>query len=519
VPRLVILHPHGQGGEDESLKFLHVTSLAQLLALRGWDVVTGDILDPRLDRLVASAHVVLVQMLPDAEVEAIIRTRRERGLPTVYEIVDNFLAISDWGGDAHPLRSPLRRQAILLGATRADALQVYSHGLAEVFAGVNPRIIRFDPYSPLPDDVPPKPPGFVLGWAGTATNAADLAAVAPAITAFCHRHPDATFAYMGNQDVFRAHFGAIRPAQADVHPFSEHAKYRAFVGGLHVGLVPRLPTAFNAARTDWKFATYAAYGAAAVLEDAPAHRPHRERARLFRTADELHAVLEELHADPAFVARLGRTARDWVLATRSEKALADQRDAAYRALLHTGGAPSASPAPPPSGPAAHLAAAHRLPPADALASARELVDRDPAYEQAHLLVAVSLERLGRHEEALTYVERLAPSPLFSDSFAEVQVRCARSARPHAAAGHLRRIASAYRRARLAAGGGVLERARAVLEHQPYDHFALAAAIRLIERDQPDSPELAELYERASLVDPEEVPGEQRPARLAGFLPR
>ncbi|HEX2087345.1 MAG TPA: hypothetical protein VHF89_16805 [Solirubrobacteraceae bacterium] len=518
MPRLLILHPHGQGGEDEALKVLHVTSLAHLLGLRGWEVEAADVLDPRLDRLVASAHLLLVQMLPHPEIEAIIRTRRARGLPTVYEIVDNFLAISDWAPDTHPLRSPLRRQGILLGATQADALQVYSHGLAELFAGLNGTIIRFDPYSPLPESVPPKPPGFVFGWAGTASNAPDLAAVAPAVVAFCARRPDATFAYMGDEAVYRAHFGAIAPAQASVHPFSEHPRYRAFVGGLHVGLVPRLPTAFNAARTDWKFATYAAYAVAPVLQDAPAHRPHRELARLFATPAELESALEELHAAPEVVARLGRAGREWALAARSEEALADQRDRAYRALLAPGVEPEAPPPPAPERAAAQLAEAHALEPAEALASARELVARHPGYQQAQLLVATSLERLGREEEALEHASRAAPSPVFADAFAEVQVRCARRVRPQEAERFVRRIASPSRRARAAAGGTVLERARAVLEHQPYDHFALAAAIRLIQREQPESPELAELFERASFVAPEDVPRDRRPARLAEFLP-
>ncbi|CAA9530364.1 MAG: hypothetical protein AVDCRST_MAG85-3618, partial [uncultured Solirubrobacteraceae bacterium] len=274
-----------------------MTSLSELLERRGWAAEATDLLDPRLSRLATSADLVLVQMLPNPEVEAIIRERRRLGLPTVFEIVDNFLAISDWAKESHWMRSPLHRQHLLLHATLADAVQVYSHGLAELFAGINARIIRFDPYVPLPEQAPPKPPGFVFGWAGTATNAADLAAIAPAVVAFCARHADARFAYMGARPVYDGTFSAIDPSRAIVHPFSEHPQYLAFVAGLHVGLVPRTPTPFNAARTDWKFATYAANGAAPVLEDAPAHRPHADVARIFSTPADLEALLEELFAD------------------------------------------------------------------------------------------------------------------------------------------------------------------------------------------------------------------------------
>jgi hypothetical protein len=58
----------------------------------------------------------------------------------------------------------------------------------------------------------------------------------------------------------------------------------------------------------------------------------------------------------------------------------------------------------------------------------------------------------------------------------------------------------------------------VLEHNPYDHFALASTIRRIERDDGDAPELAGLYERLCMVAPEDVPDHRRPARLAPFLP-
>jgi hypothetical protein len=65
---------------------------------------------------------------------------------------------------------------------------------------------------------------------------------------------------------------------------------------------------------------------------------------------------------------------------------------------------------------------------------------------------------------------------------------------------------------------VLERSRAILEHQPYDHFALWSTIKLLTRADATSPELDGLFERACLVAPEDVPAERRPARLAPFLP-
>ena len=58
----------------------------------------------------------------------------------------------------------------------------------------------------------------------------------------------------------------------------------------------------------------------------------------------------------------------------------------------------------------------------------------------------------------------------------------------------------------------------MLACQPYDYFALASTIRRLSREDPRSPELAELYERMCLVAPETVPSERRPVRLTPFLP-
>ncbi|CAA9498859.1 MAG: hypothetical protein AVDCRST_MAG85-1631, partial [uncultured Solirubrobacteraceae bacterium] len=221
-----------------------------------------------------------------------------------------------------------------------------------------------------------------------------------------------------------------------------------------------------------------------------------------------------------FRSELGRAAREWTLEHRSADALADQRDAAYRSLLATDAAPPGEPPPPRDDQlSARLVAARRLEPAQALDAARELVADDPGYEQAHVLVAATLERLGRHRAALEYTAGLSPSPVFADVFAEIRVRCARRLGSRDVSRLVCDIGSPFRRARAAVDGDVRERARTVLEHQPYDHFALMSTIRLLEREEANSAELDSLYERASFVSPEDVPADRRPSRIAEFLPR
>lgn len=520
-PRLAVLYPRDLIGENRGLLDLHVRSLEELLEPLGWDVDARSLVDPGFAAAALGADLAVVQMLAAPETEGVILARRELGRPTVFEVTDNPLGVGGWLPAAHPINSPLGRQSLIYHAHLSDALQMLVPALAELFERVNPRRIVLDPYVPHPPAVPPKPPGFVFGWAGSRSHAESLAVAAPAVVELCRRHPEATFAYMGDRAVFDDLFGAIVPEQARVHPFGTQAEHLAFTAGLHVGLAPMAPTPFNATRSDTRVVGYAGHGVAAVLEDAPAHRPHRAHARLYRTTAELLGVLEELVADRGVVEDLARRARAWLERERSTEVLGRQRDRAYRDLL------AAFPAPPATAPRVprdeaglgeRLNAATALEPEDALAPALALIDQAPSFVQAHVLVARCLERLGREDEALEHLAGVDASPVHADVVAELQARLARRARPGSERAYVERIRSPFRRARLAVEDAPEARSRSVLEHQPYDHFALAATIHRLQRDQPGSPELDALYEQACMVAPESVPADRRPARLAPFLP-
>lgn len=518
-PRLAVLYPRDLAGENAGLYGLHVQSLVELLEPLGWSVEPRSPLDPGFAATALGADVTIVQMLVEPEAEAVILRRRDLGRPTVYEITDNVLGVGDWLPPTHAVRSPLVRQTMLYHAHLADSLQMLVPALAELFAVVNPRRILLQPRTPFPDRTPPKPPGFVFGWSGSRSHAASLAAAAPAVVELCRRHPEATFAYMGDRRLFDELFGAIVPEQRQVHPFGEWGEQMRFIGGLHVGIAPMADTTFNATRSDTRVGLYAGHGVAAVLEDAPAHRPHRSHARIYTSASELLATLEELFHDRVQVEALARAGRVWIERERSTAALASERDCAYRELI-TAPPDDDDPAAPLAAPqlAERLAGAFRQEPEEALATCRRLVADEPRYDQAHLLAVRCLERLGRREDVLAYAERVRPSPVYSDLFAEAAARAAGLVRPAERERHVAAIRSPYRRARLAEGGSAAERSRAVLEHNPYDHFALASTIARLERDEPDSPELGPLYERACMVSPEQVPGRARPARLEPFLP-
>lgn len=518
----VLLVHHGvTDGENHGVHAQHVLSLQDLFAPDPeWNFVDADMLHPALADAALSADLVVVQMVPFPEIESLIQLRRERGLATIFEITDNFLSIGDWLKPTAALRSPLVRQNLVSFAASCDALQVYTPRLAQLFGSVSRHLAVFDPYVPIPAAVPPKPPGFVFGWGGTKSHRQDLASIAPVVKDFCARHDDAVFAYMGDAAMFDSFFSEIPRAQIQYRPFGTHEEYLEFVRGLHVGLGPLQPFAFNVARTDTKFATYAAYGAAAILEDTPPQNTHAELSRLYTTPEECARILEELYRDRAQVAELARRAHAWASRERSAEKVRAQREELYRRFLPSqpGGAALTMESPSPL--AERLSNAIRGERAAVPDACRELLREAPNYGQAQWVLARTLEALGHDEEALAFADSIEPPELYADFIAELQTRLARRLQRPGADAYLARIRSPLRRLRLTRNETSEPMAffRAVLEHHPYDFFALAAMIQLLSRSAPDSPELDALFARASLVDPSIVPPERRPPELTPYLP-
>jgi len=525
--RALVLHPHAMRGENQGVWYQSVEYPVRLFAHDDeWRIDALGAYDPAAPAAALACDLLVILTLSTPELESVIRLRRALGRPTVYEIGDNILALGGWLSRAHALRSPLVRQQIFRYAALADGVQTYSPGVAEAFASLSDRVAVIDYSLPdVPAQLPEKPAGFVFGWAGTASHREDLVALAPVATEFCRRHPDATFALMGDPRLLDD-FAGVPPAQLRYRPFGPHPEYLEFIRGWHAGIAAAEDTPFSRGRSDGKFVEYAAGGTAGVLSDIPTYRPHAERARLFRNPVELAAILEELRQDGGALRRLAMRAHAWVLANRASAAGREARKRFYRSLLPHAAIPLRG----------HIAAS-----SPALASAledavdarergehersleicRELLRTRPDFAQAAWFAASSLDALGRHDEVLDAGEARERSPVYADLHAELRYHAARRVRPAEAGRHFDSIQSPLRRLRLRAGeaGDRVAYYREVLRHHPYDFFALFALIQLLEREErAHAVELAELWERASLVAPERVPHARRPARLAPFLP-
>lgn len=511
--RLLLLHPLRMKGENRGVYEQHIASMQDLLGdADGWQVHALDLNHPSFPAAVLAAELVIVHMLSAPEIEAVIRLRRARNLATIFEISDNFLDLGPWLPARHALRNPLVRQRIVYHASLADAVQVYAPGLAELGLHVNRKVVQFDPYVPLDTPVALNErlggrEAFVIGWGGTTSHEEDLAPIAPVITELCLRHPDVTFAFMGNRAMGERLFGSIPSAQLRMCDFGKYESYLEFVRTWDVGLAPMRVSGFNAGRTDTKAATYAACMVAPVLEDCDLHRPHAGHAVLYRGAEGLAKALRELHGDRTRVEAIASRAHIWAQRERGRERLRAQRAAAYEPFIaRETGEPLTIDAHPPE----------LRPDVDSL---RAVVSEHPHYAQARFALADALCAAGDEHGALDALDEHPFPPVLAGLAAERQHALARRIRPSSAQDYASRIDSPVARVRLAhRGDDPRAFLRALLEKQPFDYLALSTMLRDLLASDREHEALRELCARACLIAPELVPAELRPPSLARFLP-
>jgi len=499
-----VLHLHAldRSGEDEG-QFQHriANPITLLGAEQDFAPTHRSWLSPDAPRLALSADIVVVHSLAGEEIEGLIRERRRAGRITLFEIGDELSSPRPWSRRSPDAPGPLKVGRVLLHASLSDGVQFSSPWLRDRYAAVNPDNAVLDNLVAIPDSVPRKAEGFVLGWAGTRSHEADLASVAPAITAFCRRHPDVRFAMMGDPDLWPP-FETLE-AQFAARPFGGYADYRAFLTGLHVGLVPLGDTVFNLGRSDVKPVEMAAAGAVVLAQDAPAYRHLGGAVELFTDGADLDARLERLYRDRATFAETVCAMRRSVGARRGEAVVRAQQVDWYRRWPATRGG-SLPPSPDPD-PATRLdGALLRARAGDALAAletASELLADDADYVQARWLAACLLAKLGRTDEALAVGAALADCPVYRHvwwPFAAT-VTGDRDLRQRTGI-PLLRVAPR--------GEGDAETARYhrdMLAAHPFHPFALAVEQRRLER-RGDVAAAAELRLRRRLLDPSPADG-------------
>lgn len=270
--------------------------------------------------LVQDVPLLILHHLSDPDVLPVISERKRRGLPTVYELADNFRFSHAHKPEFRRLGPPAYTVIIDEFIRRCDAIQVNNVTLKACCTGLNDRFIIV--------------PNFVeacsarrteghdgrltVGWGGSARHVEDMRQYASVLIRWVQQNPNVRFGVMGAKSIQRL-FAELPSEQVFFRDPGSLEAYFSFLAELDIGLAPLTPSEFNTCRSDVKYLEYACMGVAPVCSR---YGPYAELGRPdetivhFSDSDELIARLEALRLVPALRKRVAIGAHDWVRSNR-----------------------------------------------------------------------------------------------------------------------------------------------------------------------------------------------------------
>jgi glycosyltransferase involved in cell wall biosynthesis len=257
------------------------------------------------------ADVVVFERRFDDEVVPAIQYCRSRGKIAVYEIDDDLWNIHP----GNPARDTFSRPGVLPTIEEAiracDFATTTTPLLAARLHSLN-RDVRVLP-NMLPDEYwrfdGPKEQSqdhVVIGWAGTATHAPDLALLEDTIPLLLDRYPNVDFVYAGS---------AEKPVEHErVHriPAVGFPQYPFLVSAFDIGLAPLQDTLFNRCKSDLKVLEYAMSGIPVVASKVEPYERSIEHGRngfLARNGKDWLKQLARLIEDADLRTDMGRRAQ------------------------------------------------------------------------------------------------------------------------------------------------------------------------------------------------------------------
>ena len=230
----------------------------------------------------------------------------------VYEIDDDVFNVSQTNWQAYGTYSRGDVQdAVQHSAEVANLITVTTEPLAEVMRAYNDNVAVLPNYLPGYVCDLPREPGRMIGWAGGASHAEDIAIVASPVRKFLDRNLAWSMRIQGTD--YRP---TIRHARAEFRPWIDITKNApAFYESIDwdIGLAPLASAGmFNRSKSYIKALEYAARGIPVLASDA---EPYRDfvvdgvTGFLIRYDHDWLKRLDELASDEAMRAEMGAAAR------------------------------------------------------------------------------------------------------------------------------------------------------------------------------------------------------------------
>ena len=226
-------------------------------------------------------HLVAVSRYGGPSAKAMVEAAKRHGIPLVFHIDDNLLAVDPDIGAAKVARhaAPQRIAALKLLMTEADLVYVSTEALRRqldalgltfkachvgAIAGGADVMRRRDPE-------PGTAKAITIGYMASSSHVADLAMVMPALLRILDERPEVRVEVFGSLKVPEA----LAQKACRAHPPVDN--YDAFLDRLasmpwDIGLAPLRTTEFNLAKTNTKWIEYAAAGIPVICSDHPVYR-------------------------------------------------------------------------------------------------------------------------------------------------------------------------------------------------------------------------------------------------------
>ena len=336
---LILSHPQ----ERDSGDFLHRVRLPGQALASHMDVAEMQTSHPDFLRVALRAPLLVIKMIADPVLRELIASRTQRGLPTVYEISDDFRDFPTHLPLHRFYAQPATQRLIESLASAAGLLQFSSHGLQQRYAALNAYThVAMNQLESVPELPPLSPPRLlspVIGWAGSVGHRDDARELAQHLKAWLAARPAGSAALVplrimaaqSLQAVFRE--AGLNCEFVEPGSFDE---YLAFLRSIDIGLASVAPTDFARGRSDGKYLEYASQGvvcvASAIGEYARTIRPG-DNGFLFADLQQFCAVLDALVDQPALRQAVREQTHAQVSGQRLHRVAVRDKLAVYRKTL------------------------------------------------------------------------------------------------------------------------------------------------------------------------------------------
>jgi hypothetical protein len=260
--------------------------------------------------------IVMMMRVCDKRSLAFALSLKDRGIPYVYMTDDDLDLIDPKTPLGAFLATIDARNNIVALAERASAVVVFSNALAKKFSIYNSNTSMLAAPSGLRHSVEraaqsSRPSELRIGFAGGTVHADNLSMIENVIGDLLEANPKLAFETIGQQSsglVGHARYTHFPVVQGGIGAFFQLLHSRAW----DIGLAPLRDTAFNAAKTDNKYRTYASARIPAVYSNVPAFQisvRDRENGLLVdNTVEAWRAAIELLLSDGVLRQSVAETA-------------------------------------------------------------------------------------------------------------------------------------------------------------------------------------------------------------------